>query len=368
MVCFIPAAMAQEADPDKDKIIVEELSHYTRENPQFGRTETDALVQRLDQCPYKIVYQTRRGDNWELFIMDADGDNKRNLTNTPDIDEFYPQASPDGRLIAFEVDDKSTGTMGDIYVVNVDGTGRRLVVRNAVQPAWNPDGRTIACKRMNESDPEDEDQGLMFVDLETGAVRIHPERELRKMHNLTYTKDGRWIFAVINAALGWGQAIIAVEVDGDRIYPLIHQSRDLPPNPETNQYLMGCRPDVSHDGRRVTWCIEEKHTRMWIGVADLEFAADGAPAAVNRRWAVTDSMQPTPWEIYHSDWSPDDRLIAFSKGVRGPLMERARYSVRQEAPGWNIYVCDPDNPGPYVPITRDGQSNKEPEWIVGCFR
>ena len=54
----------------------------------------------LSRIPYKIVYETRRTTegrrNWELFMMNADGSNPVNLTNTPNIDEMYPHVSPDG--------------------------------------------------------------------------------------------------------------------------------------------------------------------------------------------------------------------------------------------------------------------------------
>jgi Tol biopolymer transport system component len=56
------------------------------------------------------------------------------------IEGTEPAWSPDGRRLAYH-------TAGGIYVADADGTGRRLVARNAAQPAWSPDGRQIAFVR-----------------------------------------------------------------------------------------------------------------------------------------------------------------------------------------------------------------------------
>jgi dipeptidyl aminopeptidase/acylaminoacyl peptidase len=57
-----------------------------------------------------------------------------------------PTWSPDGRRLAFaqvqETDGQ--GTLRRIYVINADGTGRRLLVSDASDPAWSPSGGKIA--------------------------------------------------------------------------------------------------------------------------------------------------------------------------------------------------------------------------------
>jgi len=60
-------------------------------------------------------------------------------------------------------------------------------------------------------------------------------------------------------------------------------------------------------------------------------------------------------EVYHSDFSPDGRYIAFSHGPKAQEM------VGGLAPGWNI--CVSDTTGKWVQITTDGNHNKEPDWV-----
>ena len=81
-------------------------------NPAIGENNISPRAKskpKLEDIPYKIIYETFRktedGHNWELFIINADGSNPVNLTNTTDKDEMYPHVSPDGTKICFVADE-----------------------------------------------------------------------------------------------------------------------------------------------------------------------------------------------------------------------------------------------------------------------
>jgi Tol biopolymer transport system component len=83
-----------------------------------------------------------RGD---IFLMNADGSQQVNLTNTSDLDEGEAAWSPDGGEIAF-----SAGPFfqepRDVYVMAADGSAvRQLTYEEADDsyPAWAPDGTKI---------------------------------------------------------------------------------------------------------------------------------------------------------------------------------------------------------------------------------
>jgi len=61
------------------------------------------------------VIDANKGNDWDLWVMDADGTNKRRLTDDPALDG-NGEWSPDGRKIAFDSD-----RMGnfDIWVLDV---------------------------------------------------------------------------------------------------------------------------------------------------------------------------------------------------------------------------------------------------------
>lgn len=92
----------------------------------------------------KIAFVSDRDGEREIWVMNADGRGRRQLTHN-DADEHDPDWSPDGRQIAFERNDGLHDE--EIYVVNTDGTGERQLTANETNdysPSWSPDGRQIA--------------------------------------------------------------------------------------------------------------------------------------------------------------------------------------------------------------------------------
>ncbi len=91
----------------------------------------------------KIAFVSNRDGNDEVYVMNADGSNQRNLTNHPAVD-WQPAWSPDGTKIAFASNRDETG---EIYVMNADGSGQRNLTNHHARdwyPAWSPDGTKIA--------------------------------------------------------------------------------------------------------------------------------------------------------------------------------------------------------------------------------
>ena len=76
----------------------------------------------------------------EVFVMDADGANRVNLTQNPRALNSYPSWSPDGKKIVFTRREPD-GTH-DIYSINLDGSGLINLTQTPrvedLSPSWRP--------------------------------------------------------------------------------------------------------------------------------------------------------------------------------------------------------------------------------------
>jgi Tol biopolymer transport system component len=304
----------------------------------------EELAEQLKTVPYRIVYETHRDDNWELFMVDADGSHPVNLTRTPEVNEIYPHVSPRGDKLSFLVDEgQGESTVRSAYYMNLDGTGRKLIGKDIRWSCWNADGTVIAYLK-NEPGPfsykDGTTKGLFFYDPATGRHEQHPNEEIYHIYNVCWSPDGNWLLATVSGGMGYKHANLALEAHGMGVFDL---------------GLRGCRPDISPDGKEVAWGRGD-----WtIRVVDLDLGGP-EPKTSGGRDVVTSS---DPMMVYHVDWSPDGKYVAFCRGPRRKGMGLAPPYLGAKAEGWNICVADATALNRWVAITSDGKWNKEPDWV-----
>jgi WD40 repeat protein len=298
----------------------------------------------LERIPFKILYETFRDTdgrlNWELYQINADGSNPINLTQTPDLDEMYPHASPDGTKISFVVDEGvGRSKVRSVYYMNIDGTGRIKVATNARQPCWSPDGRKIAYLRgeyERYSTREYATSDLIIYDLQTEQHKPHPNTSLQHIYAICWSPDENWFFAAVHGGMEFSDTILAIEANGTGVFDMEKWG------------VRGCRPDLSRDGKRITW----GETDWDLCVADIDLSGP-EPKICNVHKIVRCLLAA---KVYHVDFSPDGKYIAFSFGPSSGGQQ-----VGGKARGWNI--CVTDLTGKWVKITMDGDHNKEPDWV-----
>ncbi len=305
----------------------------------YDKSELD-----LKAIPFKIIYETFREtdgkENWELFLINADGSNATNLTRTPDLDEMCPHASPDGTRICFVTDEgKGRNKVRNVYYMNIDGTGRVKVAEHAREPCWSPDGKTIAYVKgeyERYTTRAYATKGLFFYDIATGRHRQHPNKELQHIYIICWSPNGKWFVAMVHGGLGFRGGIIAFEAHGIEVFDLGKYGID------------GCRPDLSPDGRTIGWG-EDSEVDVYVADIDLTLSV---PRVADVRGVAKCAKG---YSVNLTDFSPDSRYVAFGYGPD------INYEVGRKSPGWNI--CVGDLTGKWVQITTDGKSNKEPDWV-----
>jgi TolB protein len=244
----------------------------------------------------QIVFFAEQNDRpADLFVMDADGSNVRQLTHTPAA-EGYPSWSPDGRFIAFEADDAS-GNFG-VYVMNADGSGARRLTqdpRRDVGPAWSPDGKKIAF--MSDRAGQEFDIYEMNADgsgverLTTGETNWFPQ----------FSPDGTRL------ALHVGRDIHVLDLKTGT-------SRALTQDPANGMY-----PTWSPDGRKIAFMSwrngkTELFTMNADGTDQRVLFSPETGSAIDPRWSPDGSrivfVETTATEQHFDQSAPQESIVS----------------------------------------------------------
>ncbi|MDX1557119.1 MAG: hypothetical protein R3212_13905, partial [Xanthomonadales bacterium] len=118
----------------------------------------------------RIVFVSTRAGNWDIWAIDANGENLAQLTDH-EADDHYPAFSPDGTTIAF-VSARDTGDF-DLFLMDADGGNQRRLNRHEaldVHPVWHPDGQSLLFNS-SRADPESENLDIYRINVDGSDIR-----------------------------------------------------------------------------------------------------------------------------------------------------------------------------------------------------
>jgi Tol biopolymer transport system component len=112
----------------------------------------------------KIAWSSSRDGNFEIYSMDANGENQKRLTNDPDDDKNPAWQTKSGQKIAFSA---TRDFNNEIYVIDAaDGANPTNLTNDFGwddYPAWSPDGTRIAFASLRDDNGE-----IYVMDLDGG--------------------------------------------------------------------------------------------------------------------------------------------------------------------------------------------------------
>jgi dipeptidyl aminopeptidase/acylaminoacyl peptidase len=255
----------------------------------------------------KIVY-VKLGDIW---VMDADGTNQTNLTNTPDTNEGQPAWSPDGTKIAFtgpgELNEDGSGGLDDIYVMDADRSTNDATSLTDTpdfleyRASWAPSGAQLTFVREipGEIISEQSDIFVMDADPATNDDAINLTQTDAREDDPAWSPDSTKI--AFSGVRNGGEEILTMDPEGQNEEILTGDSFEAADR----------APDWSPDGTKVVF------QKQCQGVCSDAWEIWG----VNRDGSGDTNL--TPNDLSEEDlrvtqhtgpsWSPDGSEITFTR-------------------------------------------------------
>jgi len=216
-------------------------------------------------------YGALDGQDYEVYVMDADGFHRRQLTDNA-VYDLWLSWSPDGGRLAFSSDREGSR---DLFVMNADGSGvTRLTSGEGEEsaPSWSPDGSSIAF--MSKQD----DHWQLQVMNADGSEQRELAPGATDAYNPVWSPDGSQLSYYASPGGPGNDQVFIVSVDGT-----------APPR----ALAKGIYPGWSPDGRSLIY--SEEHTLHAVDV-------DGSNPRVIAEGA------------FFGRYSPDGRRIAIVTG------------------------------------------------------
>jgi len=277
--------------------------------------------------------------------------------------EHQPRFSPDGTRIAFTSD---RGGGDNIWVMNRDGSDKRQVTKEDFrllnQPTWSPDGRFIVAKKHFTTGRSLGTGEVWLYHVSGGAgvqlVKRASEQLQKELGEPIYAPDGKAIYYTRDVSPG---AIF--EYAQNSHTDLFDIERYEIATGEVTTAVSGVggsvRPTPAPDGRKIAF-IRRDHGKTTLWVKDLATGTerkiqDGLDRDVQETWAVT-GVYP------NMAWTPDSRSLLFWAG--GKIR-------RVDADGGNAAVIPfridddrivVDAVHPQVEVAPDRFATRMPRW------
>ena len=315
-----------------------------------------------------ISFTSNRSGNFDIYVVDTNGENLRNLTNHP-ARELEHAWSPNGRFLAY-VSNRDRDFK--IYVMDTrTGEHRRLTDHHEREwaPAWSPNGKWIAfVSGSHEFIP-----GVKFkitshiYRIDANGANLVQLTDQGKNLRPAWSPDNKQIAFVSYHRGEDRKGLYIMDVDGRKLRRV---------NDQKVQALNGIFQSEcawSPDGKQIAFSIVvPRDKRMHLGVIDIDgknfrqLTQGGPilkPAAGKQLKPVIAGAekQPPPTfpfpEIRQPTWSPDGKQIAY---VHSTAFFKA-----------DIYVIDAMGNGRGTPLedagVKDVGRNLSPAWVPEGF-
>lgn len=250
----------------------------------------------------------------DIYVLPIEGGDAQSI-NSGLAWSMQPRFSPDGSEIAFTSD---AGGGDNIWIMNSDGSNARQLTEEDFRllnsPNWSPDGKYIAARK-HFTTSRSLGTGEVWIYHRNGGggvavVEMPSEAHQKELGEPVFSPDGRYIYYTLDQTPG-GTFIYAQDTNGN-VFAI--RRFDLQTG-ENELYVNGAggsvRPTPSPDGKYLAF------VRRIRGKSAL-FLKDLASGAEYPIYETLDQDLQQVWAVHgtypNMDWMPDSQSIVFWAG------------------------------------------------------
>ncbi|WP_435416879.1 amidohydrolase family protein [Parerythrobacter aurantius] len=279
--------------------------------------------------------------------------------------EVHPRFSPDGRRIAFTSD---RGGGDNIWLMNADGSDKKQLTKEDFrllnQPSWSPDGQYIVAKKHFTTGRSLGTGEVWLYHVSGGGgvklVERPSEAHQKELGEPVYAPDGKAIYFTRNDT---GGPIFEYAQDSNAGIFVIEKYEIDSGERSTavGGYGGAVRPAPSPDGKSIAFVRRDKdQSQLWIkdfASGEERMIYSKLDLDVQETWAVT-GVYP------NMDWTPDGRSIVFWAG--GKLRRVDKDGSGEAVIPFRIDDTRDiaDAPHPVVPVAPDSFTTSIPKFAV----
>jgi imidazolonepropionase-like amidohydrolase/Tol biopolymer transport system component len=298
----------------------------------------------------------------DIYVMPIEGGTPTRIAEGLAY-EHQPRFSPDGKRIAF-VSDRGGGD--NIWLMNRDGSDKRQLSKEEFrllnQPSWSPDGQFIVAKKHFTTGRSLGTGEVWMYHVSGGAgvplVKKPNERHQKELGEPTFAPDGKGVYYTRNVTAG-----PIFEYAQDSNTDLFHIERYDLNDGEVTTVAAGpggaVRPSPSPDGKKLAY-VRREGAQSKLYVKDLASGAekkvyDALDQDVQETWAVT-GVYP------NMSWTPDSKDVVFWAGGKLRRVAAAGGDARIIPFGISDDRVIIDATHPTVEVAPDSFETQMPRW------
>ncbi len=277
--------------------------------------------------------------------------------------EMQPRFSPDGSRIAFTSD---RGGGDNIWIMNADGSDKRQVTKEKFRllnnATWSADGQYLAARK-HFTTQRSLGVGEIWLYHVSGGdgvqlVERPSETHQKELGEPVFSADGKYVYYSQNVTSG-STFIYAQDSNGDLFNIKRYEMATGDIETAVSGFGGAVRPAPSPDGKYMAF-VRRERTKSKLYLKDLKSGAarkiyDDLDQDMQETWAVHGAYP-------NMDWTPDSKAIVFWAGGKIHRLDVASGAVR-EIP---FRVSDTraviDPPRPQVSVAPDSFKTTMPRF------